>query len=70
MLNGFEFRSDDKVYFVCSADLARARLILANHDRDASMMPAPETLPDTVLRYLGLKDGELIVGRFIRKGSG
>ncbi len=69
MLNGFEFRSDDKVYFVCAADLARARLILADHDHDASMMPDPETLPDTVLRYFGLKDGDLIAGRFIRKGK-
>ncbi len=69
MLNGFEFRSDDKVYFVCAPDLARARLILAEYDHDASMMPVPETLPDTVLRYFGLKEGELITGQFLRKGK-
>lgn len=69
MLNGFEFRSDDKVYFVCATDLARARLILAQHDHDASMMTTPETLPDTVLRYFGLKDGDLIAGQFLRKGK-
>lgn len=69
MLNGFEFRSKDQVYFVCAADLARARLILAEHDHDASMMSDPETLPDTVLRYFGLKDGDLIAGRFIRQSQ-
>ena len=67
MLNGFEFRSKDNVYFVCAPDLARARLILADHDHDASMMSDPETLPDAVLRYFGLKDGDLIAGRFIRQ---
>ncbi len=69
MLNGFEFRSDGNVYFVCAQDLARARMILAEHDHHASMMPAPESLPETVVRYLGLKDGDLIAGRFIRKAN-
>lgn len=65
MLNGFEFRTADNVYFVCAADLARARLILAEHDRDASISDA-ETLPQQVVRFFGLKDGDLIAGRFIR----
>lgn len=66
MLNGYDFRTNDDRYIVCAADLARARLILADHDHDASMT-SPETLPDTVLRYFGLKDGELIAARIIRK---
>lgn len=62
MLNGFEFSLDDAVYYVGAADLARARIILADVDERASRT-TPRTMPDGTVLFLGLADGTIISGK-------
>jgi len=68
VLNGFEYRSGDEIYLVCAPDLARARVIVAEKDEKVSLTE-PETLPDQVLKFFGLKEGDMIVGRVIRNAG-
>jgi hypothetical protein len=59
---GWEFRFQDRVFYVGAADVEAARYLVLQHLRSEGDV-RPKKIPESVLQFLGVRDGTLIEAR-------
>jgi hypothetical protein len=62
MQRGWEFRFEDRVYYVGAPDAEAARYLVLQHLRSQGDVRAKE-IPESAIRFLELADGTLIEAR-------
>ena len=62
MQRGWEFRFDDRVYYVGAPDVDTARYLVLQHLKSEGDVQ-PKEIPEDAIRFLGLADGTLIEAR-------
>jgi hypothetical protein len=62
MQHGWEFRFDDRVYYVGAPDVEAARYLVLQHLRSRGDV-RPKEIPESAIKFLQLADGTLIEAR-------
>ena len=62
MVNGWHFVLGDMQYWVGAVDAAAAKAVLSNRDGEAAKTE-PEAIPDSVVKFLQLRNGLIIASR-------
>src|SRR5262249_45928312 len=68
VIKGWHFEEGDFHYYVGANTAEEARTFLARQAASAAQT-APKSLPISVVRFFGLKEGTIVVGRVLERGK-